>query len=56
MPWYAWVVVGLIAASSAATILNVNKPREPTSPGVALAVLVVNGLIVWAVVVLGSAQ
>lgn len=50
MIWYAWVLVGTIALSSLMVIASIGKPRKPQTPGGAVAVLIVNGLIVWAVV------
>lgn len=54
MPWYAWLVTALVGVSTLVTIGSVGKPRKPTTPGIAVAVVVVNGLFVWGVVALGT--
>ena len=50
MPWYIWVVIGVYVVSSLATVLIIDKPRARITPGVALATLVVNGLMLWAII------
>lgn len=54
MPWYAIVMIAVLALSSGVTLARVNEPREPITPGVALAALVGNGLFIWAITVLAS--
>ena len=54
MVWYAWVVVTTTILSTLLTIGNIGKPREPITPALAVAVVVANSLIVWAVVALAS--
>jgi hypothetical protein len=54
MPWYGWVVVVTLALNMLMVISNIGKPREPTTPEVAMWVVVIHGLLIWAVVALGS--
>jgi hypothetical protein len=54
MEWYAYAMVALIAISTLATILTIGKPKVPTTPGMAVAVLVTNGLLIWGILALAS--
>lgn len=55
MTWYAWAIVAVYVAAALATVNSIGQPRRPMTPGIAAAVLLVNGLIVWGVVSLASA-
>ena len=50
MAWQQWALVALIAASTLSVVGSIGRPREPLTPGVAVAVLVTNVLMIWAVV------
>ena len=50
MDWQKWVLLGILALNTLVAIATVGKPRRPTTPGVAVAVLVLNSLLAWAVV------
>lgn len=54
MVWFAWVLVAVCALNAAANVLYIGKDREPITPGNALAICVVNGLIAWAVIALAT--
>lgn len=56
MTWFGYVFVCLMALNAAMCVANVGRPREPMSPGAALTVLVVNGLIVWGAIAVGTVQ
>lgn len=54
MPWYAFVMVGLIALSSGLAVLSVNRPKAPLTPASVLAIIVVNGLFIWGILALAA--
>lgn len=55
MTWYAWLMVALLVTSSVLTILLIGRPRQPTTAGVAVVILVVNSLYMWGVLSLAGA-
>jgi hypothetical protein len=54
MPWFAVVMIALLAANAAATLATVGEPREPITPALALFTLLADGLFIWAIVSLAS--
>lgn len=50
MPWYAWVAIAALALGSALTITSIGKPRRVLTPGIALGVVIANGLLIWVIV------
>ena len=54
MAWYGWVAAIVMVLSSGATLGAIDKPRDPLTPGMALSVAIVNGLIAWAIFALGT--
>lgn len=52
MPWYAYAVLLVLALASASNVLLIGRPREPIDPATALATLIFNGLMAWAVIAL----
>jgi hypothetical protein len=55
MPWYAWVLVALLALEGLGKVARIGQPQEPITPGQAIAGLIGYGLMIWAVVALGTA-
>ena len=47
---WQWAVLAVLAANTVANIAYIGKERKPITPGSAVAVLIVNALIAWAVV------
>jgi hypothetical protein len=47
-----WTIVGLTVWGSAISILQIGKPRKPMTPGIALAVLIINAGVVWGILYL----
>lgn len=43
-----WIIVGFLALSALVTVWMVGKPREPVTPGGALATVVIYGALVIA--------
>lgn len=54
MTWYAWMIVAALAAGAILSVLSVGRPREPLTPGVVAAVVVTDGLMIWAIVALAA--
>lgn len=54
MPWYAWVLVALFALEALGRVALIDQPRQPITAGGAIAGLVLNGLLIWAVVSLAG--
>lgn len=55
MTWYAWLMVAVVVASALSVVAAIGKPRTPTTPGVAVAVLVIDGLVIWGILALAGA-
>jgi len=49
MTWFAWTLVGWLTLGVVASIAVIGKPRQPVTPGLAVATLVINGFLVWGV-------
>lgn len=54
MPWYGYTMIGLHIFGAAASVLLIDKPREPITPAVALATLVTAALMIWGTVSLAN--
>ncbi len=46
MRWALYAIAAFIALGSIATVVNVGKPRKPTTGGVAAAVIVIDAFII----------
>lgn len=40
--WFDWILLGWWAIGAILTISCIDKPRKPTTPGVAILVLIIN--------------
>lgn len=47
----SWLVLGALA-----TVGSIGKARKPTTPGLAVVVLLGNALVIWGIVSLGGAS
>lgn len=54
MPWYAILIIAVLAMSSGTVLASIDRPRKPITPNLALATLVANGLMIWGVVALAT--
>jgi len=52
--WYAWAMVVVLVLGAAATISAIGRPREPLTPGLALAVCASHAMLVWGIVSLAA--
>jgi hypothetical protein len=50
MTWFHWLVVALWIIEIAAHIATIDEPRKPRDKGGAIAVLLLNGLLIWGMV------
>ena len=50
MTWFDWTLVAWLALGALASVALVGKPRKPLTPGVAVATVLINALIVVGVV------
>jgi hypothetical protein len=48
--WEKWVLVSVLGFSILMSIILIDKPRKPMTPGMAVANLVVNGALIVLVV------
>ena len=51
MTWPKIILLAWYALSLLTTIATVGKPKKPTTPGIATAVVVVLGILAWLVVI-----
>lgn len=54
MNWVAWWLVAILVLNVIATIARIGEPREPLTSADAIAVLIVNALILWSVLSLAG--
>lgn len=54
MPWFGWVVVGWLALNVVYQFYLVDRPRKPKTLAEAFEAMIELGLVIWAVVELGS--
>lgn len=50
MTWFDWALIGWLTLGAVSAVAFVGKPRQPIAPGVAVATVLVNALIVVGVV------
>jgi hypothetical protein len=46
MTWFDWALIAWLALGGLAAVALVGKPRKPLTPGVAVATILINALIV----------
>lgn len=56
MTWFGVVFVCLMGLSTVLSIHSVGRPREPLTPGAAVAILIINGLLTWGAITVGTVQ
>jgi putative copper export protein len=52
--WFGVLVLVRIAVVALLNVLTVGKPRKPLTPGDVAATLVLQGLIVWGILAVGT--
>lgn len=56
MNWFGWLLVAWWAASALFTVGNIGKPNKPTRPGVAVAVVVIDALLIVGLLTMGTGR
>jgi hypothetical protein len=54
--WFGWLLVILYTLGTVLTILEIGKPRKPTTEGHAALVLLINGLFVIGIIYVGTGK
>jgi hypothetical protein len=54
MPWYAWGMVVWAALGSLLSIAFIGRPRDPITPGAAVASVLVAALYIWGIISLAA--
>jgi uncharacterized membrane protein required for colicin V production len=52
--WFGIVFVAYLVVTALAVTFLIGKPREPISPGGAAITLIVNALLVWGALTIGT--
>jgi len=50
MNWMDWIIVGKLTVGALSTIAIVGQQRKPITPGVAVVVAIINGLLITGLV------
>jgi hypothetical protein len=48
--YLAWALAGLLVLSAAISVMDVNKPRKPMTPGVLLVVLILDAIVIYVLI------
>ncbi len=54
MTWFGIVLVSAIIVSTLLAILGIDEPRQPITTGLALWITVINALVIWGIVAVGT--
>lgn len=49
MTWFGWFLIGYWAANALGSIALIGHRRDPITPGVAVALVILYGLLAWGV-------
>jgi hypothetical protein len=52
--WFGWVYVVFLAVNAALAVLSIGEERKPMTSGVAVTVVILDGLLVWGAVTVGT--